>query len=171
MRRVRKTALALFIGLTAICTLLAGTPHIQCRCPNGRLKLFCLSSSTKTSKCCCDGSCCGSAEGSAETAPSNSESHCCCGNRQNSDETGTPPSTGPSLQENGCSKKLVLPEMQTSPDRRVATTNIDDVLPGVAFRTFTSPDLDLPAAQDTRWQVFRVPPPTDLCTVFQRLTI
>lgn len=54
--------------LTAVMTLVAGTPHVHCQCPNGNIKPFCLSMFSSASGCCCDGSCCAQASAAA----------CCC---------------------------------------------------------------------------------------------
>src|SRR5438105_854352 len=56
------------IWLTAAMTLVAGTPHVYCQCPNGNVKPFCLSMFSSEGGCCCNGSCCSTS----------SASKCCC---------------------------------------------------------------------------------------------
>src|SRR6266404_3334582 len=57
-----------FVALTAAMTLVTGTPHVHCQCPNGNIKPFCLSMFSSESGCCCDGACCAFAPGAS----------CCC---------------------------------------------------------------------------------------------
>jgi hypothetical protein len=58
MRWLRRASLTLLVWLTAAMTLVAGTPHFTCRCPNGRVKPFCFGTAFQKSGCCCNGECC-----------------------------------------------------------------------------------------------------------------
>src|SRR6266567_3096934 len=120
MRCVRKTAMALLVGLTVFSTLAAGTPHFQCHCPNGRLKPICVSSPTRIGGCCCGGDCCGS-DKAAATTTSNAEKHCCCCASQDINPKKASERTGPALRATCCSKTLVLPAAQALPDPKIAS--------------------------------------------------
>jgi len=60
------------VCVTAVMTLVAGTPHVDCRCPDGRRKPYCLGTTTSGRSCCCGGTCC----------PNTSGKGCCCGKQQ-----------------------------------------------------------------------------------------
>jgi hypothetical protein len=175
MQYLRKTGLALLVSLTAISTLIAGMPHWVCLCPNGQVKPFCLSSPSKTAKCCCNGSCCGSEAGTEKTCQSGSSGPKaeggCCSAQHEDDETGAAPGAGFTAQRNCCTKTLVLSETQLFSEAKVVSSS------GVDFLKLATPEagishfLSVPEAPNTPWEVFRVPPPTDLITVLQRLTI
>jgi hypothetical protein len=75
MRRFRRTSLSALVLLTATTTLVAGTPHFACRCPNGNIKPFCLGFNTtsadpEAANCCCHGRCC---------SPRGEQVQCCQG--------------------------------------------------------------------------------------------
>jgi hypothetical protein len=39
--------------ITALLTVTAGLPHLQCQCPNGQVMLFCQGNTSSPSGCCC----------------------------------------------------------------------------------------------------------------------
>ncbi len=94
---VRRTALAGLVWLTAAMTLVAGFPHLDCRCPGGQLKRFCLGSS-KGSACCCGGACCSGGDG---------HRCCCCSPRGPGAKSGQQAACCPHVQD-------------TAPERRPA---------------------------------------------------
>lgn len=55
--------------LVLLLTPLTGVPHFVCRCPNGRVKPYCLGCVSKTTGCCCGCSCC---------RRSSDAKRCCC---------------------------------------------------------------------------------------------
>src|SRR5947209_9321824 len=71
MVRARSTASVGLVWLTAAMTVVAGTPHFACRCPDGHVKPFCLGLASKTTGCCCGSACCSGSRGGK----------CCCGTR------------------------------------------------------------------------------------------
>ena len=101
---------------TAISTLIAGFPHLECKCANGRFKPFCLSIFVENSSCCCDGACCCASNESTDS--SNAKPHsCCCRGKPSSDKSNSfhggnnagkeksSPLAEKQIQKSGCSKK------------------------------------------------------------------
>jgi hypothetical protein len=93
MMRLRAITSMMGVWATAVSTLLAGSPRLDCRCPDGRVKPFCLSILFQSA--CCDGSCCSEAtrdgNGQATTKPS-----CCCrASQQSGEQPFLPPRSGP----------------------------------------------------------------------------
>jgi hypothetical protein len=118
--RRKKLVFLLTIWLTVPSTLFASSPRIECTCPDGTKKPFCISTVFGGSDCCCQGTCCSETERpSAPSAPG-----CCCCKRSRPAATGrkTPPvgrvqttsgvrkaSTGEtSIQRRGCAKSLAM---------------------------------------------------------------
>src|SRR5579884_764691 len=167
------------IWLTAVMTLVAGTPHFDCRCPNGNVKPFCLALLTGKTGCCCEGSCCSASPGddgkdrAAHAAPSATvakKTCCCC--KAHQENAGNGSRTDSRLGKAGCQKTL-------------AKTAV-----AVAEPTVKAPDQDrtahlfVPAPEPVRGQIgfascdylsshhyHRIPPPTDLVTVLQHFLI
>jgi hypothetical protein len=87
--------------LTILLTPLTGMPHFVCRCPNGRVKPYCLGLASKASGCCCGCACCRRA----------SEGKCCCchtGGASSVQATSAAPSPDShySVGKTGCAKSL-----------------------------------------------------------------
>jgi hypothetical protein len=79
MKRLRALIWAMGIWATAISTLLAGVPFLQCHCPDGHVKPFC--GSLLFPSTCCERSCCGSLASShilRENQQSATKKTCCC---------------------------------------------------------------------------------------------
>lgn len=133
MRSLRHALMHCFVWLTAAATLLAGTPHVQCRCPRGTLKPARLASVGMESCCCCSQP--GEAEpgkaapdeaapGEADDAPPS-----CC--RQKTDRK--PAADGASYGHDGCQRTLVEPSPATSeradvPMERASVTAMANVV-------------------------------------------
>jgi hypothetical protein len=174
MHYVRKTALTFLITLTAFSTLIAGTPHFVCRCPNGQVKLFCTSLSVKTTGCCCANACCGSAEQDGKSTAGDrpkccGTAKCCCAKAKGSETGGTGRSV--SLQRNCCTRTLATPDVQSRPDGKASVgMSVDDIsLPTADWSVCYSPSF--PKREGTIWSADRGPPPADLITVLRRLLI
>jgi hypothetical protein len=96
---LKKSAISGVIWLTAVSTLVAGSPHLTCRCPDGSIKLFCIARSTSITP---------SGSGHKSCCATGSTQHPCCQEnpvarvRQNGD--------GPALTALCCQKNLVQPE-------------------------------------------------------------
>ncbi len=172
MRHVRKTGLTLLVGLTAVSTLIAGTPHFSCRCPNGQVKLFCLSAPSQASGCCCGAACCAvpneSTEQSSEPCDSTAEPArcCCCAHKSTQQEhkSSEPPV---SVQRTGCVRTFVQAEQSVS-ESKVVDLGSFDWAPLLTLHVCTVPNLE---RASTGWQAERGPPPPDLVTVLRRLLI
>ena len=181
MRRLRKIAGVMMVWATAATTLLASTPHYDCRCPDGTIKRFCFSSASAESSCCCSGTVCGSkpSEGKSccrkETSGSKSTTKpsCCCKPSKPQRTTvvsWNQPGNGITVHGTCCQKTLAQPEIQPSVR---ATTVVDETLALV----FVLPSakaieyLSNVAPSRNIWQVHWLLPPADLVTTLQRLVI
>ncbi len=79
MIRLRAIFWAIGVWTTAVSTLLAGLPHLQCHCPDGHIKPFCLS--ILVPSICCDRSCCADPAGEPMergNQESTTTKPCCC---------------------------------------------------------------------------------------------
>ena len=106
MRFVRRALVHSFVWLTAAATLLAGTPHVQCRCPSGVLKPVCFAPVGMETCCCC------SESGESDDTPPS-----CC---QKKTERKQAPE-GPAFGHDGCQRLLVEPSPVTSERSDVQT--------------------------------------------------
>ncbi len=163
------------VCLTALMTLVAGSPHVQCRCPDGRLKPFCLVSFSRAADsagCCCGtegpssrGRCC-LAPG---TTPARKASSCCGhshGRRQRATADGTDRVQGV------CCTRTMVPsgDLALAPSAPEPSTDPTSV---VLFSSPAASAAVLPSeGRLLSWQAHLLaPPPTDLITLLQRLTI
>jgi hypothetical protein len=135
-----RTTRAGFVWLTALLTLVAGLPHVQCRCPSGRIKVFCPGDAT--------GGCCA-------TAASCSPPEACC----------APTHAAPVREDvRSCCCHASAPATEIASETGVAAMRCTKTLPAAA--------VPLEDPRQPSWQGHSLaPPPTDLVTVLQRLTI
>jgi hypothetical protein len=184
MRRVRRTVLTFLVWATATSTLVANTPHYVCRCPNGQVKVFCLGVVSKESACCCSGETRSSKSTSASCCQSGSPSNSkgkkpCCGGQATErgngltaqqERTANPSDGRPAVSRTCCQRivaqpdgqPVVLPEAKDDKGFQlsIAAPALPAPEPGI---------LSLAVAKTVlQWCV---PPPTDLVTILQRLTI
>lgn len=150
-----KTVPIFLVWLTAISTLIAGLPRLECRCPNGHVKPFCISSILPLA-----GGCGG-------------DGKCCCGKRgiyagccaRHSLEHGRP-----SLQRSSCVKTpasgtIAIVEAKTAVVQDFVTaTGCPAALPG---NTCCSADVRGRLLAKTHL----LPPPADLITLLGHLLI
>lgn len=158
---------------TAASTLFASLPHIECRCPDGRLKVICLLSFVAPAACCSPGEstpdeeppyeCCGSMP---DQGPISGNAHEACGRDRDLPR-------GPShLQPSGCRKQLVQPGLGIlSYTDATETRDAGPALLGVHVLSPHAASLPLPLGMDARLcrSHFRVPP--DLIVVLQHFLI
>lgn len=195
MRRLRQTATALVVWATAASTLLGSTPHFVCRCPDGTVKPFCSGKPSAGSSCCCGGTCCCSGnqgkKGSCcqsvqPRGPAGSRPSCCSHNGAAQSSGQSVPDTdgqkqgrptdravgdGPAVSSTCCQKTLVsaeapsvVPPETKAPEKGTPDVSLLDrmkvehlgptMTAGTAFR-----------------EPYELPPPADLVTTLQRLTI
>lgn len=89
-------------SLTAVMTFIAGMPRIDCICPNGDVKHFCLGSAAG-SACCCAGSCCGRfVDTSGAPNVQTPKRSCCCHTADGSTDKGQQEKAG----QNPCHRQL-----------------------------------------------------------------
>lgn len=165
------------IWLTAIMTLFAGTPHLVCHCPTGRIKPFCLTlSSGKTG--CCDGSCCsasqegddkGLAAHASVPAAGIKKNCCCCKDHQEIAKDESRPDA--KLGNERCQRTFVegivaVPAPSVETPVRDLTAHLFILAPETTMAQAGFGACDCLFANHCHW-----PPPTDLVTVLQRFLI
>jgi hypothetical protein len=179
MRRFRKIAGVMMVWATAATTLLASTPHFDCRCPDGSIKRYCFSAASGESSCCCSGTCSKAYDGKSccrkqsSSRQSTAKHACCCKqdkSQSSSVASGSKPRKGPAVRGACCQKALANLEAQSSV--RV-TTVIDEA---TLAHLFVLPAMEIECVSTTApsrtiWQVHWLPPPTDLVTTLHRLVI
>lgn len=163
MKGVREKSLSFLVWLTASTSLFSGMSSLSCRCPNGQEKPFCFGVPSEKTSCCCGGSCC-SVNPDSMTVGTGSVC-CCCESEQKPPEPCN--ETGFRANVPCCSKTLSQAELTTAPEpidhRDDGSTVIVKVM---------SPVVSIPQSTIREvWEPFRVPPPTDLVTLLQHLTI
>lgn len=189
---VRKAAKLLLVLATGTSMLFAGTPHFECRCADGTFKPICFGPISSESSCCCSGSCgdgcCGKNSSSKGKPEKNAP---CCGQKTEA-QTGSEPDSGGATSGSGektdrragrdrvegpmvsgtcCHRTLAQADVQcltraeTKASERSQTTLV--LLPVVKFGYA----MTTPGREQTVWDLCRLPPPTDLITILQRLTI
>jgi hypothetical protein len=168
MHRLRRTALVAGVWLTAAMTVVADVPYSVCRCPEGWVKLFCRGPAVQAG-CCCDGKCCASPPGNGSAAdPQAVEATCCC-RRTAGLGQDLSSARGSSLQSNCCTQTLIRTEILASaPEKSSADEDLIAASPLAAEAA--GPCLPVVSKRPS-WQVYRLPPPTDLVTVLQRLLL
>jgi hypothetical protein len=193
MAYLRRTALVTLVWLTAASTLLAGLPHFDCVCPNGRRKPVCFNVTDKNTGCCCGGSCCAPDGKAGEGAVQGEErGGCCCRGDQDARPNGLRPArneTGGGPRHEGQAAKRKTDDALQLDRTRCARTlaHPDDMAPALnktgakgsaalepfALPTAHSTPAPAPAAVPSRdsWLPSHAPPPTDLVITLQHFVI
>lgn len=183
MRRLRKTITAILVWAATASSLLGSTLHFTCRCPDGTVKPFCTGQGSSESSCCCngkcccstsDGGCCGKSSSSHGQKKKNGPSCCQQGKPEASSEAVGPRSGSQehlTISRNCCQKMLVQTESQTLV--RPVTKPIKQLELSLALQPLLNIGSYVPSPLlvTNGWQVYRLPPPTDLLTLLQRLLI
>lgn len=170
MPLLRRLAWAGFLWLTAISTVVAGMPHFVCHCPNGKTHKLLAFSTCKMGGCCCAASVGREKDMSARPAPqSQPKKRSCCSDteeRAAKTETG-----GESARCPNCLQSVEQADAQALPVTEDVPGDADSVMT-LAWHEATFASF-LVSAETTasRWEPYRIPPPLDLITVLQRLTI
>lgn len=165
MRELRKKSLTVLVWLTAAMTLAAGTPHFNCRCPNGRVKAFCFGSAVAKHGCC-DGSCC-DAKAAGASGPQAASASCC--GQHHKPAPNVPARTEGWLTGSHCTKTFVQPTVSTiqSPQKPILKDATLSVL-----LAFQSPLIWAAPMEPCRSrQKYQRPPPTDLVIALQHFLI
>jgi hypothetical protein len=157
-----RTIQAWLIWSTAVATLIAGVPHLECLCPNGRQKPFCLSIVSSRTGCYCGGSCCASAA---------AEKPCCRSGRQPSADSNI---LGIQVSRDCCQKTLAQDQIvgvtpttkraQQSADCRLQIADLPGTLQPLIGKR--QPRLCLSLRQE-----FDLSPPEDLVIALQHFLI
>jgi hypothetical protein len=102
-RILKKTGVVAIVWLTAVSTLLASLPHIECRCPDGRVKVLCVTALVDPATDC-------RAELPTELAP------CCCQKKPSKLADESRPveeaTHQTQIKPTGCTRQLVTPDPQ-----------------------------------------------------------
>jgi hypothetical protein len=165
------------IWLTALMTLVAGSPHFDCRCPNGHIKPFCLALLAGKSGCCCEGSCCSASTGddardfAAHSYPSATvpRKACCC--KAHPENATDESRNAPQLGKVCCQKTIAVAAVGASEPSvkapvRDLTAHLLVPAPGASMGQDGFGVCDCLFANH-----YHRPPPTDLVTVLQRYLI
>jgi hypothetical protein len=178
MRSLYGKAWVALVWLTAVGVLAAGLPRYQCRCPDGRLKLFCFGASSQATGCCCNGGCCSASQESPgcrapDRAPASrvGKAGCCCCETHPERAGATAPSPY-HVESLGCQKTLTPSDLVAVAP---AQSPVHDGLDVEAFvpPADSPPPPWLPDATQPllSWQSYSIPPPTDLVIVHLHLVI
>jgi hypothetical protein len=164
MSTLRKTLRTGHVWLTAFMMLIATTPRLECRCPDGQVKPFCIQSALGTESSCCDQACCaGETSNPSANTDVDDEACSCCQARK---------AAGPAdcqVEDKGCDRSLVAPA-------EVVASKVSPVEIKLDATSF----LPLPAARDgwrqqgqlhLRWEPQLLPPPTDRVVLLERFLI
>ena len=191
MRHLRKTAMSMMVWMTAASTLIGSTSHTVCQCPDGTVKLFCGGTASAESSCCCGAKCCSSKNGGSGCCckPASSKQTggkpSCCGKKSDKPTASEPSSNGcgkgartapnvaegPTVGGTCCQKTLVQadgPSLSRPETKPTEGSPSDSLLFSLAP---TGHFVLATIAEKTGWRVDHPPPPTDLITVLQHITI
>jgi hypothetical protein len=166
------------IWLTALMTLIAGTPHLVCACPNGNAKPFYFALLSGKNSGCCDGSCCSASQvgdgQDFDTLPSLSatviKKSCCC-YKAHQEAASSESRSDAKLGKVRCQKTLVegitaVPEPAVKAPSQDLTSHLFVPTPEPSTGQDGFGVCDCSFADQYHW-----PPPTDLVTVLQRFLI
>jgi hypothetical protein len=153
------------VWAAAFLTPVAGTPRIDCLCPDGHVKLFCLNFSLKPRPGCCDGN-----HGAGQHAlyhSNHDQGRACC--RQAGQPRPTPGGNG--IAGTSCKKTLAEGDTQTVPP--VTAASLDHAAAALALAAvpfLASPAVAAPGCLLSS-PSSPLPPPTDRVIVFRHLVI
>jgi hypothetical protein len=174
MGLTRRTALVTRAWMLASTLLVAGIPDFHCRCPDGKVKVLCLGLPVQSSGCCCGGNCCsgGNASCCKSSAAPVSEAVApasCCGQHDPA-VTEQAARTSP-LHCKGCARSLARTEVLGVTHTK--TTAGEDLTAGPLHVPTGDAFLSSSPAGRllTCWQLYRLPPPTDLIVQLEHFLI
>lgn len=110
------TLTKLLATLAAVMTVTAGMPSFQCRCPDGRVKLFCQGNTSSPSGCCCatgdstspGKSCCCEAKKANAQGPKAAKKRSCCAQSHGERQQPTGSDGHRLAAKDGCCVKTVV---------------------------------------------------------------
>ncbi len=166
------------IWLTAIMTLIAGTPHFVCNCPDGHIKPFCFTLHSEKNGGCCDGSCCSTSQEDdgkvfaahvSHSAAGVKKNCCCCKPYQ--EKARDDSRTDAKLRKEKCQRTFVegivaVPAPSVETPAKDLTAHLFVLAPETTMPQEGFGACDCAFANHYHW-----PPPTDLITVLQRFLI
>jgi hypothetical protein len=160
MGSISKIVRVSLVWSALLMTPIAATPRVDCLCPDGQVKLFCLGFSRSTA--CCSGSCCGQHQASAH----GKRATCCGRGRHQPNAPG-----GSRIAGIPCKKSLVEGKLQVVPPTSAAA---QAQATGLALVLAPVPaSAAVPESGGYRLSRHRhlLPPPTDLVISLQHLII
>jgi hypothetical protein len=165
--------------LAALLTPLAGTPHVDCLCPNGHVKLFCFNITSPKSGCCCRGMCCPRTQSGksccsrpkAPRAAQPDKKATCCGIHQTRPGEQRPGGGANGAERRCCTKTLAAAESLLATPKRAAACDDQRASGDLPV----APPLVRAPAAGSVVVVFGLThspgPPADLVTLHRRLVI
>lgn len=173
MHRFRKICLISIVWLTAGSTLIAGTPHFVCRCPDGTTKAFCFGSASPKSCCCHGGQCCCSTNGGCPgqtDSPNDQDTEVppCCSSKDSA-SPGKDRNDDTSLDHDCCQRELAQPQAMSAPDSDVKPDQ-NAIAAAPSYAVHASIETAHTFVPRT-WQFHRMPPPTNLVITLLHLVI
>jgi len=167
MRALAKMASVAQIHVTAAVMLVAGVPHLHCRCADGTTRLLVAGHALGSSTCCCDRSRVPAQAGATEREAKGAS---CCG-KQPRRHAQASPDAPCGLHAQGCTKTLARAEMVTVPHSQTVIskdlTPVGDWTPATPAR----PSVATAANRQTSPGGQCHAPPGDLVTLLQHLLI
>jgi hypothetical protein len=166
-----RTNRAALVWLTALMTLITSLPHFDCRCPNGRVKRFCLGLTCRT--CCCAGACCPAAQAGRRlsvSTPSSSPGGSCPRCHKSQAAEGKFAADEPAVGRTGCVRTLIESALVATGEGRTDT----DPVPVAEFLPSQPALASLATASGLRRSTYQPgdsPPPTDLVILLRHLLI
>ena len=174
MRWVRKIAMIALVWATASSMLFAATPYYVCGCPDATIKMN-GANSVSTQSSYCSSSCCASEAKEKPCCRASKKKRAakssCCTLGADSLRSTTNLDGSPTIGQTHCQKTLIQPEQRSfcrlevkplegANEAVVALACVADMNSSIATN-----------AETTFWRMALIPPPSDLVTVLQRLTI
>lgn len=170
MRAFRKTVLTGVVWFSASMMLVAGTPHFECRCPNGQFKLFCLGCACMKGSVNAGGTC-GARSPGESTSRSTAPKCCslCCGH--NSQRHSSSSSCGHQATRAGCIRAMAqLANFTITPDTKAPSPDLGfgiSSVPATVVATISPND----AGDHHSLRCPGLAPPRDLVMVLQHFLI
>jgi hypothetical protein len=165
--------------ITALLTVTAGLPHLQCQCPNGQVMLFCQGNTSSPSGCCCATSgssaseikacCCSTKKEKAQKLASVKHRSCCTHSTDDLQHVAGKDNSVPVVKAPSCVKTVVAAD----PADTIANAGIP-IQPGACVLASWEPVYILPtvflAPVSTRSPPGFHPTPPDLVVILCHFT-
>jgi hypothetical protein len=163
MATISKVVRMCLVGAATLLTPVAGTPRIDCLCPDGHVKLFCLGVFFRPGACCGD-RCCGAQRSASRSHPRGAA---CCRHCRNHGQA--PP--GSRIIGTSCKKTLTEGKVQSVPPVDTAAQDQTAALAQGPAPVAACSGLPGNRPGLLSWHSHDLPPPPDLVIAFQHFVI